>query len=184
MKKTTVTPQWELSRGAGWQSRLLLHGQDRADRSENHILFRENPKTGKDFLLTGIFHLTVLITLLFALTACGKKDNTKEVYTVFYLTAEKNALVPEILNCRKLLGRHQILQLPAELFQILRTPARRMMLIPQKPGIQRKRCWPVSGKISRKKVTGLRSWAFRAGTLPSLKIRSPSILRRNIKNWI
>lgn len=93
MKKTTVTPQWELSRRAGRQSRLLLHGQDRADRSENHILFRENPKTGKDFLLTGIFYLTILITLLFALTACGKKDNTKEVYTVFYLTTEKNALV-------------------------------------------------------------------------------------------
>ena len=90
MKKTAVTPRWKLSRRTAGKSRHSQHVQDAAASPENRGLFRE---AGKEFLLRGIVHFAVLITMLLVLSACVNKDNKKEKYTVFYLTPEINALV-------------------------------------------------------------------------------------------
>ncbi len=90
MKKTTVTPRWELSRRTAGESRHRQHVQDAVKSPETPGLVL---KAGKDSLMRGIVHFAVLIALLLVLSACGNKDNKKEKYTVFYLTPEINALV-------------------------------------------------------------------------------------------
>lgn len=54
-------------------------------------------KARRGSLPAGLFGFAVLFFLLLfiliALSGCGQKDNKKDVYTVFYLTTEKNALV-------------------------------------------------------------------------------------------
>ena len=75
MKKTTVTPRWELFRSTAGESRHRQHVQDAAKSPETPGLVL---KAGKDSLMRGIVHFAVLIALLLVLSACGNKDNKKE----------------------------------------------------------------------------------------------------------